>query len=278
MPDQLLKCRDRWLDLSKPKIMGIINLTMDSFYEASRMHQPGSASLMAEKMVNEGADIIDLGAMSSRPGAKISSPQEELNMLLPVLEKVLSLNVPVSIDTIHSAVASECLKAGVHIINDITSGEYDDEMINVVASYQCAYVAMHMRGTPETMKKMTNYPKGVVAELLAYFYNRIKLLTNKGVNDIVVDPGFGFSKSIEQNYKLLKRLESFRLLGKPLLSGVSRKSMIWKTLNVRPEDALTGTIALNTLALQNGADILRVHDVKEAVETLKIWNTYCMVN
>ena len=255
--------------------MGVINLTSDSFYAGSRYMNIKLARKHVEDMIREGADIIDIGAMSSRPGAKLSSPEQELKTVLPLLQEVRDMEVLFSIDTIHSEVAEHCLRAGAHMINDISAGEYDPKLIRVVSDWGAILVAMHMRGTPETMNQLTNYPIGVTAEILAYFHDRLKFLSKSGVKDIIIDPGLGFSKTVKQNYELLRNLSAFRMLDRPILIGTSRKSMIWRTLGVTPKEALNGTIAANMMALNNGADVLRVHDVKAAVETVKIWNAYC---
>lgn len=275
---QKLKCRQEWLSLDTPQIMGVINLTTDSFYAGSREMAGKKVIEKAKRMLANGASIIDLGAMSSRPGAAISNSHDELKYLLPVVENLASLqDCIISIDTIHASVARECLEAGAHMINDISGGIYDTEMLDVVAKYDAAFVAMHMKGTPETMQSEASYPDGVGASVLAHFVNWLKTLAKKGIHDVVIDPGFGFAKSIKHNYQLLNELKAFQILEHPIMVGVSRKSMIWKHLGLTPETALNGTTAVHMLALNNGANILRVHDVPEALECIQIWNAYCDV-
>lgn len=259
------------LDLSIPQVMGILNITPDSFYSGSRVLQLDDAYKKAEKMLSEGASILDLGGHSTRPGADAVSETEEANRVLPVIE-MLRKHFPraiISIDTFRASVARQAIEAGAHIINDIAGGNLDPLMFETVAALQVPYILMHSRGTPQTMKDLNQYDDlmtDVMRELQAKIYE----LQQLGVKDIVADMGFGFAKNADQNYVLLRELRAFEILNVPLLVGVSRKSMIWRKLNITPDQSLNGTTALNTVALLNGASILRVHDVKEAVETVKL--------
>ncbi len=267
-----LNAGGRLIDLSSPKVMGIINLTPDSFYAGSRKQDIDSALHLAEKMLNEGATFLDLGAYSSRPDAEDISIQEETDRLLPVVEAIAS-NFPdfiLSIDTFRSPVASAAIGAGAHIINDISGGQLDTEMFATVARLQVPYILMHMKGTPQTMKNEAHY-EDVFAEVFDYFVDRYQKLKLLGVKDVIIDPGFGFAKKAEHSYALMSRLQDFNILQLPILAGVSRKSMIYRFLKVTADKALNGTTVLNTIALTKGANILRVHDVKEAVEAVKIW-------
>ena len=251
--------------------MGIINCTPDSFFKGSRKNSSEEILETAEKMLQEGATFLDLGGYSSRPGAAEITVDEELERVIPAIQ-ILLKNFPealLSIDTFRSKVASESINAGACIINDISAGALDDKMMETVAQYQVPYIMMHMRGTPQTMKNLTEY-KDLVQELIFYFSEKVKEARAFGINDLILDPGFGFSKNIEQNFELLSKLELFKNLNLPLLAGLSRKSTIYKTLKVSAEEALNGTTVLNTLAIQKGASILRVHDVKEAMETIKL--------
>ncbi len=261
------------IDLSTPKVMGIINLTPDSFYAGSRKPLISDALLQANKMQAEGADFLDIGAYSSRPGADDISVQEETDRLLPVVE-LIAANHPdliLSIDTFRANVAEAAIKAGAHIINDISGGQLDDAMFATVARLQVPYILMHMKGTPQNMNQMAQY-ENVFIEVLDYFAERCYSLKQLGVNDIIIDPGFGFAKTQEHSYTLMNRLNEFDILQLPLLAGVSRKRMVYKITGGTAEDALNGTTALNTIALMKGVNILRVHDVKEAVEAVKIFH------
>lgn len=251
--------------------MGILNITPDSFYSGSRKNSEWGILLAAEKMLNEGAAFLDLGGYSTRPGAGEVAVEEELKRVLPALELILK-NFPdaiISVDTFRSRVASESLEAGAGIINDISAGNLDEDMMKVVARYQVPYIMMHMRGTPQTMKDLNEY-EDLTRDVLFYFSEKIKKARDLGINDLIADPGFGFSKNIDQNFELLSKLELFETLELPVLVGLSRKSTIYKTLGTTPEEALNGTTVLNTVALRKGAAILRVHDVKEAMETVKL--------
>jgi dihydropteroate synthase len=268
-----LNAGGKLIDLGTPKVMGIINLTPDSFFEGSRKKDVGAALLQAEKMLHDGAAFLDLGSYSSRPGADDISVQEEMDRLLPVVEAIVK-NYPdavLSIDTFRAAVAEAAIKAGAHIINDISGGQLDQDMFATVAKLKVPYILMHMKGNPKTMSDLAVYDD-VFDEVLDYFTTRIHQLKQLGVNDIVIDPGFGFAKKPEHGYTLLRRLVEFHQLGMPILAGVSRKKMIYGTLGITSEQALNGTTVLNTIALMKGASILRVHDVKEAVEAVKLWD------
>lgn len=267
-----LNCRGKLISLSSPIIMGILNITKDSFYDGGKHNTLNNQLKQIEKMLTDGADIIDIGAMSSRPGATISTADDELKQLIPLIQKTLQQfpDAILSIDTIHAKVAGQCLQAGAHIINDISGGLFDEAMLPTVAKFKNApFIMMHMKGTPETMQQQTEY-QNLMVDLMDYFIERLHLARQAGIIDVIIDPGIGFSKTINQNYQILNRLHEFQILDCPLLVGVSRKSLIWKTLQSTPEEALNGTSVLNTVALLNGAHILRVHDVKEAKETLTL--------
>ncbi len=267
-----LNVRGKLIALSTPKVMGIINLTPDSFFEGSRKPLLNEAVQQAGKMLAEGATFLDLGAYSSRPGADDISVQEETDRLLPVVEAILAAHpdAVLSIDTFRSSVAETAINAGAHIINDISGGQLDEQMFSTVARLQVPYILMHMKGNPKTMQQLSDYDD-VFAEVYDYFAGRYHQLKQLGVNDIIIDPGFGFAKKPEHSYKLMSRLQELAALELPVLAGVSRKKMIYSLLGNTAEDALNGTTALNTIALTKGANILRVHDVKEAVEAVKIW-------
>ncbi len=266
-----INCKGNLIDLSIPKVMGIINCTPDSFYAGSRSASESSVLQSAEKMLNEGAAFLDVGGYSSRPGADDIGVEEELQRVIPAIEVILK-NFPealISVDTFRSKVAAEGLSTGAALINDISAGNLDKKMMELVARHQVPYILMHMKGTPQTMKDLNNY-KDLVGEILMYFSKKISEARDLGINDIIADPGFGFSKDRDQNFELLSKLELFKYLDVPVLAGLSRKSTIYKTLNCSPKEALNGTTVLNTVALQKGASILRVHDVKEAVEAVKL--------
>ena len=260
------------IDLTSPKVMGIINITPDSFYAGSRKPDASSALQQAEKMLGEGAAFLDIGAYSSRPGADDISEQEETDRLLPVVEAIAA-NYPdavLSIDTFRSKVAEAAIKAGAHIINDISGGQLDENMFATVARLQVPYILMHMKGTPQNMNQLTQYDD-ILIEVLDYFAEKYHQLTRLGLHDIIIDPGFGFAKMPEHSYALMNRLQDLNILQLPVLVGVSRKRMVYNITGGTAEDALNGTTALNTIALMKGANILRVHDVKEAVEAVKIY-------
>lgn len=260
------------VSLVTPKVMGILNVTPDSFYQGSRVNQEKSLLAQAEKMLADGAFALDIGGYSSRPGADHISPKEEANRVVNAVQILTREfpDAPLSIDTFRASVAEQALDAGAAIINDISGGELDQNMFALIADRQVPYILMHMRGTPQTMKSQTHY-EDLIKEITLYFQEKCHLLTNMGVKDIVLGPGFGFAKTISQNYELLRNLGYFKSLNLPLLAGVSRKSMIYKKLEIQPEDALNGTTALHMIALMNGASILRVHDVKEAVEAVQLF-------
>ena len=260
------------LSLSKPLVMGILNVTPDSFYAGSRTPEREQIAARVRQMVNEGADIIDIGAYSSRAQATDITPDEEMRRLATGLENIRRLypQAHVSVDTFRADVAARCVREyGVQIINDISGGELDPHMFETVAELKTAYILMHMKGSPQTMMQQTHYDH-LIAEMLYYFAERIARLESLGVNDIIIDPGFGFSKTLDDNYRLMNRLDEFARIGLPLLVGISRKSMIYKLLGSTPDESLNGTTVLNTLALLGGAHILRVHDVKAAVETINL--------
>lgn len=259
--------------LDTPIVMGILNITPDSFYSGSRFGDVATIVNYAQLMIEEGATILDIGGYSSRPGAKDISLSDEIKRVIPAIKAIKENNpeVYISIDTFRSEVAEKAIAAGAAIINDISGGELDNKMHDLIAGSKVPYIMMHMRGTPQNMKEYTNY-QNMVIDIIEYFQNKLYALRTKGAQDIIIDPGFGFAKTIDQNFELLKKLKSFQTLECPILVGISRKSLIYKSLEVNPEDALNGTTALNMIALQNGASILRVHDVKEAVETVKLFN------
>ncbi|MCB0706850.1 MAG: dihydropteroate synthase [Saprospiraceae bacterium] len=268
-----LNCRGKILDLSYPQVMGILNLTPDSFYDGGKFSDRDNALIECGRMLKAGASIIDIGGMSSRPGAKIIPVGDEIKRVASVITAIRE-NYPeaiLSLDTVRSEVARVGLELGVHILNDISAGQIDSQIWKVAAAYQVPYVLMHMQGVPENMQENPNYGN-VLEELFDFFSFRIAKLRAFGVQDIILDPGFGFGKSVADNYLLLKQLAVFKNLELPILVGLSRKSMICKVLGVNPPQALNGTTALHMVALQNGARILRVHDVREAVETIKLWH------
>jgi dihydropteroate synthase len=267
-----LNAGGKLIDLGEPKVMGIINLTPDSFFAGSRKQGVEEAVQQAGKMLAEGATFLDLGAYSSRPGADDISIQEETDRLLPVVEAIIETypEAILSIDTFRSRVAEVAINAGAHIINDISGGQLDGDMFATVARLQVPYILMHMKGTPRNMVQKADY-EDVFGEVFDYFAGKYHQLKQLGVNDIIIDPGFGFAKKQEHSYILMNRLQEFNQLQLPLLVGVSRKKMIYKLLGVTPEESLNGTTVLNAIALTKGANILRVHDVKEAVEAVKIF-------
>ena len=266
-----INCKGNLIDLSTPKVMGVMNLTPDSFYDGGKLTSKKEILLQANKMLKEGATFLDLGAYSSRPGAQFVSEKEEIHRLLPVI-KILLDEFPetlLSIDTFRSNVANESIYAGASLINDISAGTLDDHMFKIIAQHQVPYVMMHMRGTPETMMQNSDY-RDLTKEVIYYFSERIAKARSFGINDLIVDPGFGFSKTLDQNYELFNDLELFRHLNVPLLIGISRKSMIQKKIKTTAADSLNGTTALHAIAIQKGGSILRVHDVKEAFETINL--------
>lgn len=271
-PSRTLNCNGKLLFLDHPIIMGILNVTPDSFFDGGKYDGVDQALSQTEKMLEEGASIIDIGGMSSRPGAEIISVKEELRRVLPVIEKI-HREFPeaiLSIDTVYAKTAKNAIAAGASIVNDISAGSMDEAMYETVAQLQVPYILMHMQGNPKTMQLRPAY-KDVKTEVLDFMIQEVGKLKALGVKDIIIDPGFGFGKRLEDNYDLLKHLHIFQILGIPVLAGISRKSMIYKYLEVEAEQALNGTSALHMIALQQGANILRVHDVKEAVEVVKLW-------
>ena len=259
--------------LNKPKVMGIINLTPDSFFEGSRVPTDKKLVLLeAEKKISEGVDFLDLGGYSTRPGAVDISVEEEIKRVIPVVLEIKK-NFPetlISIDTFRSAVAKAAIEAGADLVNDISAGNLDPEMLPLIGQLGVPYIAMHLRGTAQTMQNETDY-SNLVSEVLSYFVNKIEQFKKFGIKDVIIDPGFGFAKNSAQNFELLRHLSSLKRLGLPVLVGISRKSMIYKTLNISANEALNGTTALNMYALLQGANILRVHDVKEAKETIQLF-------
>ena len=269
--NKTLHIKGQLIDLSEPKVMGILNVTPDSFFDGGKFIRQNEILKQTEKMLLAGATFIDIGGYSSRPGAKDISEDEEKSRVISAIEIILK-NFPdsiISVDTFRSAIAKNAVEAGAAMINDISGGSLDKKMPEVVASLQVPYILMHMQGTPQTMANMTTYDN-MLKEMIDYFHQKINAFQTLGVKDIIIDPGFGFAKTIDQNFELLKKLEYLKILEKPMLVGLSRKSVIWKSLNMQPEDALNGTTSLNTIALLKGASILRVHDVKEAKEVVRL--------
>ena len=269
--NKTLLVKGKLIDLSEPKVMGILNITPDSFYDGGKFTEETKILKQVEKMLEEGATFIDIGGCSTRPGAKDISEEEEKKRVLPAIEAIL-INFPqiiISVDTFRSSIAKIAVEAGAAMVNDISGGSLDKKMPEVVASLQVPYILMHMQGTPQTMASLANY-ENLLKEMIDYFHQKINVFQALGVKDIIIDPGFGFAKTIDHNFELLRKLEYLRILEKPILVGISRKSTIWKSLAIKPEEALNGTTSLNTVALLKGASILRVHDVKEAVEVVKL--------
>ena len=268
-----IKVKERLLDLSSPIIMGILNVTSDSFYDGGFYDNQKKVLDQVEKMINDGACIIDIGGYSSRPGADNISPDIELARVLPIVKLIKERfsKILISIDTFRSEVAKQCVENGADIINDISGGSLDSKMFETVAKLNVPYIIMHMRGNPSNMMDKTDY-ENIIEEMENYFSKKIELAKSFGVNDIIIDPGFGFAKTTKQNFDILKNLTYLKKLDKPLLVGVSRKSMIYKTLNLSPIDSLNGSTVLHTISLLKGANIIRVHDVKEANECIRLVN------
>jgi dihydropteroate synthase len=266
-----LNCHGKILSLASPVIMGILNVTPDSFYDGGQYTTPEQFMTQAERMIAEGATILDVGGYSSRPGAIDISIDEEINRVIPAIEGIRKLfpGTLISVDTFRSEVVRAAVQAGAAVINDISGGSLDGKMFATAAELKVPYILMHMRGTPRTMTQLTSYDD-VVLEVITYFEQKIAQLRAAGVVDIIIDPGFGFAKTRDQNFELLRRLNELQLFELPVLAGLSRKSMTYKTLGIAASEALAGTIVLNTMALLQGANILRVHDVKEAVQTIKL--------
>lgn len=271
-PKRTLNIKGILHSFDQPVVVGILNITPDSFFETSRVSDWEEIEVRISKLISEGLKILDVGGYSSRPGADDVSEEEELRRIVPVISKIAA-NYPqllISVDTFRSRVAEEAIRAGASIVNDISGGLLDKSMFEVVAKAKVPYILMHMRGTPQTMQQMTDY-SDLIHEMLFYFSERVQIARKAGIADIILDPGFGFSKTVEQNFEILKHLHHFSLLGCPVLVGFSRKSMIQKSLGVSAEESLNGTTVLNTLALTKGADFLRVHDVREAQEAIKLF-------
>ena len=266
-----INCNSRLIDLNLPKVMGILNVTPNSFYDGGKHNEINSIMHQVDKMLSEGADFIDIGAYSSKPSAEFVSEEEEIKRLVPIIKELVDHfpSIVLSVDTFRANVAKVAVEHGAGIINDISAGLLDEKMLETVADLKVPYIMMHMRGNPQTMQSLTNY-EDIVKEMIFYFSERIQKARSFGISDIVIDPGFGFAKTLEQNYEVLHKMELFSMLELPLLAGVSRKSMIYKVLENSPQEALNGTSVLNTIALQKGAKIIRVHDVKEAVECIKL--------
>ncbi|CAN1518451.1 FolP Dihydropteroate synthase and related enzymes [Flavobacteriaceae bacterium] len=268
-----MNCKGQLIDLSVPKVMGILNITPNSFFDGGKYKNETELLIRAEKMISEGATFIDVGAYSSKPNAQFVSEEEEISRIIPVVN-LLQKHLPetlLSIDTFRAGVAKICIENGAAIINDISAGILDDKMMDTIAKYNVPYIMMHMKGTPKTMQTLTQY-ENIIKEMLFYFSERISAARALGINDLILDPGFGFAKTIEHNFEVLQKMELFQMLELPLLAGISRKSMIYKTLESNAEMALNGTTVLNTIALTKGVKILRVHDVKEAVECVTLFN------
>lgn len=266
-----INCKGELVDLTRPKVMGILNLTPDSFFDGGKYKDETSILQQVEYMLNHGATFIDMGAYSSRPGAEHVPEDEELQRMLPVIDLILTKfpDTLISVDTFRSKVAAESIEHGAALINDISAGNLDAAMFDTVAHYQVPYIMMHMKGTPQSMQKQATY-SDVIKDLRSYFSEKIQETTSKKINDIIIDPGFGFAKTTEQNYTLLNHLDLFQTFGLPILIGLSRKSMIYKVLESSPQEALNGTTALHTIALLKGTNIIRAHDVKEAMECVKL--------
>ncbi|MGA0063473.1 MAG: dihydropteroate synthase [Flavobacteriaceae bacterium] len=260
------------LDLSTPRVMAIMNLTPDSFYDGGQLKNHEQLLAKVQQFIDEGASIIDLGGYSTRPGAVNISVEEEMSRVVPVVQLIREhfKNIPLSVDTFRSQVARSALEQGASMVNDVSGATADDLMLDLISEYQVPYVGMHMRGTPQTMSTLTDY-QDIVFEIRYFFSTLAEKAAKRNINDLIIDPGLGFAKTIAQNFHLLYHLEAFKLLDLPVLIGLSRKSMIYKTLNTTPENALNGSSALHMAALERGAHLLRVHDVKEAQECIKLY-------
>lgn len=268
-----INCNGKLIDLTTPKVMGILNLTPDSFYDGGKYGDIDAAISQVEVMLSDGATFIDVGAYSSRPGATDISVEEEERRLIPVVRQLVTTfpEIVISVDTFRASVAKKAIEAGAAIVNDISAGMLDDDMMAVVGALQVPYIMMHMRGTPQTMKQLTTYDN-FLKEVMYYFSERVAVAKSHKINDLVIDPGFGFAKTTAQSFELLNNLDLLEAFELPVLAGVSRKSMIYKTLDVTADNALNGTTVLNTVAISKGARILRVHDVKEAMEVISLSN------
>jgi dihydropteroate synthase len=266
-----INCNGKLVDLSTPRVMGILNITPDSFYDGGKYNSDAAILNQVEKMLNDGATFIDIGAYSTRPNAEHISEDEELNRLLPILETLIKKfpEILISVDTFRSKVAKKGVEAGACMINDISGGTLDKNMFRTIGELKVPYVLMHIQGTPQNMQKSPSYTN-VTQDVLKYFSEKVLALRLEKVNDIILDVGFGFGKTLDHNYELLKNLSHFKTFDSPILTGVSRKSMLYKLLDTSAKEALNATSIANTIALQNGSNILRVHDVKEAMESIKI--------
>ena len=269
---QTINCKGTLIDLATPKVMGIINVTPDSFYDGGATTLESEIISQASQMLEQGATFLDVGGYSSRPGATDITEKQEINRVVPAIEAIIREfpRALISIDTFRSKVAKQAIKAGACIVNDISAGKLDPKMLQTIGELQIPYCMMHMRGTPQTMKTLTEY-QNITKQVLFYFSERVAAARAHNINDIIVDPGFGFAKTTEQNFELLNHLELFETLDLPILAGVSRKSMVYKTLDISAKEALNGTTALHMVALQKGARILRVHDVKPAKECVTLF-------
>lgn len=269
----IINCKGQLINLSTPKVMGILNITPDSFFDGGKFKSDTDILKQVDYMLQHGATFIDIGGYSSRPSADHISEYEELKRIIKPIEIILNNfpNTLISVDTFRSQIALKCVEAGASIVNDISAGKLDGNMLSTIAELKVPYIMMHMKGTPQTMQQHSNY-NNLIKDVIFYFSERISAARELGIIDIIIDPGFGFAKTLEQNYELLNKMELLTMIEKPVLAGISRKSVIYKSLGVKPEDALNGTSVLNTIALQKGASILRVHDVKEAMECIKLVN------
>ena len=266
-----INCKGKLLSFSQPLVMGILNITPNSFFDGGQHNSMQNAVTQTKKMLDDGADIIDIGGYSSQPNADFVTEEMEIDRLIPVIEVMVKTfpDIIISVDTFRAAVAEKAIEHGAAIINDISGGTLDENMFDVVGKHQVPYILMHMRGTPQNMQQFVDYDD-LVSDIIYYFSERLEKAYQAGIKDVIIDPGFGFSKTLAQNYELLSKLNMFQHLDVPILAGVSRKSMVYNLLSISPKEALNGTTVLNTLALTKGADILRVHDVKEAIECVKI--------
>lgn len=270
-----LNCKGRLLTIDEPVVMGILNVTPDSFYSGSRVQQTDEVLQKAATMIAEGAAILDIGGQSTRPGSTRISAEEETARVVPAIEAIKQQfpTIFISIDTYYAEVAKQAVEAGADLVNDISAGNMDAAMLATVAQLQVPFIAMHMQGTPDTMQENPQY-ENIAKEVVDYFSTKTKQCKEAGIVDVILDPGFGFGKTITHNFQLLKQMEALQMFQVPVLAGLSRKSTIWRTLNITADEALNGTTVLNTLALTKGANILRVHDVKEAVETIRLFSAY----
>ena len=271
-----INCKGELIDLSVPKVMGILNVTPNSFFDGGKYKNEDEIISQVGKMLSDGATFIDIGAYSSKPSAEFVTEQEEIDRIVPAIELILKYfpETLLSIDTFRAEVAKASIESGAAIINDIAAGELDDKMFDVIAEYNVPYIMMHMRGNPQTMQSLTQYDD-IIKEMMFYFSEKARSL---GINDLILDPGFGFAKTTDQNFEVMQKMELFNILELPVLAGISRKSMIYKTLGTTPQEALNGTTFLNTIALTKGAKILRVHDVKEAMECVTLFNKMSFKN